>query len=71
MDVFEDEKTLLRLEFELRIVQPLAQDSNKEINYLFEVTITVLLSGHVLTKAIIHGFRGKLNAVHPDVLFNP
>ena len=59
MDVFGDEKTFLRLGFELRIVKTLALDSNEEINYLFEVTITVLLSGHVFTKVIIHRFRGK------------
>jgi len=52
VDVFGDEKTLLRLEFELRIVKTLAQDSNEEINYLFEVTITVLLSEHIFTKVI-------------------
>jgi hypothetical protein len=41
-----NESNLLKLGFEFRILQILAQDCKQEINDLFEVTITVNISNH-------------------------
>ena len=42
------------MEFELRILQSLEQDSDREINDLFAVTITVLQSEYIFTKVTVH-----------------